>query len=99
MVHPQLSCASPYLGSSTSESPPAGLAGLHAVGPDGFDSVVGREGQRGVDEWVFFNSSQLLPCFLVDRLGLIPAKEAAVAAIRSLHLPWEPSVGDLSMES
>ena len=32
----------------------------------GFDSVIGREGQRGVDEWVFFRSDQLLPCFLLD---------------------------------
>lgn len=32
----------------------------------GHDSVVGREGQRGVDEWVFFRQDQLLPCFLVD---------------------------------
>merc|ERR1712232_637062 len=70
--------------------PPAGIASLHAPGNDGYDSVVGREGQRGVDEWVFFNSSQLLPCFLVDRLGLIPAKEAAAAAIRALHRPWTP---------
>ena len=33
---------------------------------EGYDSVVGREGQRGVDEWVFFRQDQLLPCFLVD---------------------------------
>lgn len=36
--------------------------------------MVGREGQRGVDEWVFFRQDQLLPCFLVDEpLGLVMA--------------------------
>lgn len=55
---------------------------------EGYDSVVGREGQRGVDEWVFFRQDQLLPCFLVDELGLILAREAAQAAIKVLHQPW-----------
>lgn len=57
---------------------------------EGHDSVVGREGQRGVDEWVFFRSDQLLVCFLLDELGLIMAKEAAKRAIHVLHQPWEP---------
>ena len=34
--------------------------------PAGYDSVIGREGQRGIDEWVFFRQDQLLLCFLVD---------------------------------
>ena len=44
----------------------------------GYDSVVGREGQRGVDEWVFFRKDQLLPCFLVDEppgLVMVPCRE------------------------
>lgn len=51
----------------------------------GFDSVIGREGQRGVDEWVFFRSDQLLPCFLLDEpwprsdaSGLTPGLRALV---------------------
>ncbi|CAK9028740.1 Nipped-B-like protein B, partial [Durusdinium trenchii] len=59
-----------------------------AAAMEGYDSVVGREGQRGVDEWVFFRKDQLLPCFLVDELGLIIAKEAAQQAIKVLHQPW-----------
>lgn len=66
--------------------PPTEREKLHGV--DGYDSVVGREGQRGVDEWVFFDSDQLLTCFLVDKVGLIPATEAARAAIKALHKPW-----------
>merc|ERR1712050_667634 len=59
--------------------------------PDGWDSVIGREGQRGVDEWVFFDNDQLIACFLVDQLGVIPAKEALHAAIKKLHRPWPTS--------
>ena len=39
---------------------------LFPVQPAGYDSVIGREGQRGIDEWVFFRQDQLLLCFLVD---------------------------------
>merc|ERR1712060_572028 len=59
---------------------------------DGWDSVVGREGQRGVDEWVFFDNRQLMACFLVDQLGVIPAKEALHIALKALHKPWDDSV-------
>ncbi|CAK0861220.1 unnamed protein product [Prorocentrum cordatum] len=59
--------------------------------PDGYDSAVGREGQRGVDEWVFFRADQLLPVFLVDKLGVVIARDAAAAAIRELHRPWPPA--------
>merc|ERR1740123_2881174 len=62
--------------------------GLQCESEAGFDSVVGREGQRGVDEWVFTRQGQLLPCFLVDKLGLITVKEAVHAAIKALHRPW-----------
>merc|ERR1711920_24023 len=39
-------------------------------------------------EWVFFDNDQLIACFLVDELGMIPAKEALRAAIKVLHHPW-----------
>lgn len=49
----------------------------------GYDSVVGREGQRGVDEWVFFRQDQLLPCFLVDEpLGLVMASATQEDPVR-----------------
>ncbi|CAJ1422342.1 unnamed protein product [Effrenium voratum] len=57
-----------------------------AGGAAGFDSVIGREGQRGVDEWVFFRSDQLLPCFLLDELGLVLAKDAAHQAMKAKTL-------------
>merc|ERR1712150_429958 len=54
-------------------------------------------GQRGVDEWVLFRNDQILTCFLVDKLGVIAAKEALHAAIRLIHQPW-PSA-EVSMTS
>ncbi|CAE7347226.1 unnamed protein product, partial [Symbiodinium necroappetens] len=68
--------------------PPADGTGFLSPEDDGYDSVIGREGQRGIDEWVFFRQDQLLLCFLVDELGLVVAKEAAFAAIKVLHQPW-----------
>lgn len=77
--------------------PPADGLGLGQA--DGYDSVIGRENQRCVDEWVFFRQGQLLPCFLVDRLGLVLAKDAVNAAIKELHRPWPRSSLDSSAVS
>ncbi|CAE7726981.1 nipblb [Symbiodinium pilosum] len=68
--------------------PPSDGTGFLSPGDEGYDSVIGREGQRGIDEWVFFRQDQLLLCFLVDELGLVMAKEAAFSAIKVLHQPW-----------
>eukprot|EP00747_Dinoflagellata_sp_TGD_P184021 gnl/TRDRNA2_/TRDRNA2_39325_c0_seq1.p1 gnl/TRDRNA2_/TRDRNA2_39325_c0~~gnl/TRDRNA2_/TRDRNA2_39325_c0_seq1.p1 ORF type:complete len:361 (+),score=55.87 gnl/TRDRNA2_/TRDRNA2_39325_c0_seq1:84-1085(+) len=66
-----------------SETPATGL-----YGSDGYDSVIGREGMRGVDEWVFFNNDQLLPCYLVDRLGDVLARDSIHTVLRAMHRTW-----------
>ncbi|CAE7198348.1 nipblb [Symbiodinium sp. CCMP2592] len=76
--------------------PPADGTGFLSPEDDGYDSVIGREGQRGIDEWVFFRQDQLLLCFLVDELGLVMAKEAAFAAIKVLHQPWPQPPAEIS---
>merc|ERR1711879_60824 len=55
---------------------------------DGWDSVHAREGQRGMDEWVFYRTDQLLTCFLVDKLGMDAGKDTLYTAIRILQQPW-----------
>lgn len=68
--------------------PPADGSGFDASGDEGWDSSVGREGQRGVDEWILFRNDQVLTCFLVDQLGTLAAKDALHHAIKILNQPW-----------
>jgi len=61
---------------------------LFEAGESGYDSVVGREGQRGVDELVFFRNDQLLTCFLIDQVGLDAVLETLRFVIKELHRSW-----------
>lgn len=62
-------------------APPADTA-CREVRP-GFDSHVSAD--RGGQISVYFDSSQLLPCFLSERGTLVCAQEAAVRAVNVLH--------------
>lgn len=72
-------------------------AGCRAVRPN-FDSHVSAD--RGGAISVFFDSSQLLPCFLTTRDSLICAQEAAVRAVDTLMKATPQSArGDDSSDS
>mmetsp|Transcript_22991 Transcript_22991/g.42305 ORF Transcript_22991/g.42305 Transcript_22991/m.42305 type:complete len:999 (-) Transcript_22991:7-3003(-) len=62
--------------------------GLKECRGAGFDSVVGHLPNRYVDTWVFPESAQLLPCFLVDELAVPSALNVLRQAIRLIQEPW-----------
>jgi len=62
--------------------------GLKECKGKSFDSVIGLLPNRYVHTWVFPESSQLLPCFLVDEIAIPAALAVLKQAMQIFHEPW-----------